>query len=215
MPATLSSYFSQQLRWRRSNTIDYAGGFTHVWRLNPIIAIHYFSLFALQFAYPLAIIRALASHKFFEALEIHIGVMAVFGVYYRWKVRKLPKAERVGAFDFLPLAVLMPVAYALLAPLALFTLDSGSWETRGHEAPEAVPGEAISELSAPVRARRCRTIPRGSLDRATSSTTCCVGPIFGVGLQRHGSVSQAEPGILGGRTARRSSASTRWPACSR
>ncbi|HEY0251347.1 MAG TPA: glycosyltransferase family 2 protein, partial [Kofleriaceae bacterium] len=31
VPTTLSSYFSQQLRWRRSNTIDYAGGFTHVW----------------------------------------------------------------------------------------------------------------------------------------------------------------------------------------
>lgn len=153
VPATLSGYFSQQLRWRRSNTIDYAGGFTHVWRLNPVIAIHYFSLFALQFAYPLAIIRALASHKFFEALEIHIGVMAVFGLVYRWKVRKLPKAERVGAFDFLPLAVLMPVAYALLAPLALFTLDSGSWETRGHDTPDAVPieiGGAIAELSAPL-----------------------------------------------------------------
>ena len=57
VPHTLSGYFSQQLRWRRSNTIDYAGGFTHVWRLNPIIAIHYFSLFALQFAYPIAIVK--------------------------------------------------------------------------------------------------------------------------------------------------------------
>jgi len=150
VPNTLSGYFSQQLRWRRSNTIDYAGGFTHVWRLNPIIAIHYFSLFALQFAYPIAIVKALASQKFFAALEIHIMVMAVFGVFYRWSVRKVPKAERVGAFDFLPLAVLMPVAYALLAPLALFTLDSGSWETRGNEHPEAAPAEAITDISAPV-----------------------------------------------------------------
>ena len=150
VPKTLSSYFSQQLRWRRSNTIDYAGGFTHVWRLNPIIAIHYFSLFALQFAYPIAIVKALAQQKFFAALEIHIMVMAVFGVFYRWCVRKVPKEERVGAFDFLPLSVLMPVAYALLAPLALFTLDSGSWETRGHQEPEAAPAEAVSEISAPV-----------------------------------------------------------------
>ena len=149
VPHDLSGYFSQQLRWRRSNTIDYAGGFTHVWRLNPIIAIHYFSLFALQFAYPLAIIRALASHKFFDALEIHIGVMALFGLFYRWKVRHLPKEERVGAFDFLPLSVLMPVAYALLAPLALFTLDSGSWETRGttEAAPESIPVEPITDIS--------------------------------------------------------------------
>src|SRR6185295_3308788 len=93
-PTTLSGYFSQQLRWRRSNTIDYAGGFTHVWRLNPIIAIHYFSLFALQFAYPLAILRSLASHKFFAALEIHLMVVAVFGLYYRWRVRKLPAEDR-------------------------------------------------------------------------------------------------------------------------
>jgi cellulose synthase/poly-beta-1,6-N-acetylglucosamine synthase-like glycosyltransferase len=150
VPKTLSGYFSQQLRWRRSNTIDYAGGFTHVWRLNPIIAIHYFSLFALQFAYPIAIVKALAAQKFFAALEIHIMVMAVFGVFYRWCVRKVPKEERVGAFDFLPLSVLMPVAYALLAPLALFTLDSGSWETRGHEQPEAAPAEAITDISAPV-----------------------------------------------------------------
>jgi len=77
-------------------------------------------------------------------------VMAVFGVFYRWCVRKVPKEERVGAFDFLPLSVLMPVAYALLAPLALFTLDSGSWETRGHQEPEAAPAEAVTEISAPV-----------------------------------------------------------------
>jgi hypothetical protein len=27
----------------------------------------------------------------------------------------------------------MPITYALLTPLPLFTLDSGSWETRGHD----------------------------------------------------------------------------------
>lgn len=134
-PTTLSGYFSQQLRWRRSNTIDYAGGFTHVWRLNPIIAIHYFSLFALQFAYPMALIRALAAHRFYEALEIHIVIIALFGLFYRWRTRKLPASERVGAMAFLPLAILMPIAYALLAPLALFTLDSGSWETRKSAVP--------------------------------------------------------------------------------
>jgi len=26
----------------------------------------------------------------------------------------------------------MPVAYLLLTPLGMFTLDSSSWETRGH-----------------------------------------------------------------------------------
>ncbi len=148
VPTTLGSYFSQQLRWRRSNTIDYAGGFTHVWRLNPIIAIHYFSLFALQFAYPMAIVRALAAHRFFEAVQIHIMIIIAFGVVYRWKVRNQPKEERVGTLAFLPLAILMPVAYALLAPLALFTLDSGSWETRGHERPVGAL-EPVSDMTGP------------------------------------------------------------------
>src|SRR5206468_2678744 len=66
-PSTLSSYFSQQLRWRRSNLVDYAGAFSHVWRLNPILAIHFFAQFALLIAYPVAVIRALASHHFFPA----------------------------------------------------------------------------------------------------------------------------------------------------
>ena len=33
-----------------------------------------------------------------------------------------------------PMAVLMPVAYLLLTPLGMFTLDTSSWETRGHGA---------------------------------------------------------------------------------
>ena len=156
VPATLSAYFSQQLRWRRSNTIDYAGGFTHVWRLNPIIAIHYFSLFALQFAYPLALIRALGTHRFFDTMVIHMMIIAVMGVVYRYRVRKMPKAERVSAVAFMPLAILMPVAYALLAPLALFTLDSGSWETRSYEPvladePVAAPVREISEFTGSTR----------------------------------------------------------------
>jgi len=156
VPATLSSYFSQQLRWRRSNTIDYAGGFTHVWRLNPIIAIHYFSLFALQFAYPLALIRALGTHRFFDTMVIHMMIIAVMGVVYRYRVRKMPKEERVSAVAFMPLAILMPVAYALLAPLALFTLDSGSWETRSYEPvladePVAAPAREISDFAGSTR----------------------------------------------------------------
>ncbi|MDB4955570.1 MAG: Hyaluronan synthase, partial [Myxococcales bacterium] len=137
VPNTLAAYFSQQLRWRRSNLVDYAGAFSHVWRLNPVLAIHFFAQFALLIAYPLAVIRALGSHHFFPALKIHLALVAMFGLYYRWRVRNRPAEERVGALSFMPLSLLMPVTYALLTPLALFTLDSGSWETRGHEVPEA------------------------------------------------------------------------------
>jgi cellulose synthase/poly-beta-1,6-N-acetylglucosamine synthase-like glycosyltransferase len=144
VPSTLSAYFSQQLRWRRSNIVDYAGGFSHVWRLNPVLAIHFFSLFALLLVYPIAVVRALTAHKFFPGLVLHTEAVVFFGMLYWWRTRTLPKAERVGPLAFIPLSLLMPVTYALLTPLALFTLDTASWETRNHE--EAVPEPAAEPL---------------------------------------------------------------------
>lgn len=167
-PATIMAYFSQQLRWRRSNIVDYAGACSHVWKLNPVLAIHYFAQFALLIAYPIAVIRALGMQKFFPALEIHIGAVALFGLYYRWRVRKMPANERVSAMAFMPLSLLMPITYALLTPLALFTLDTGSWETRGHEADVSVaepPAELVTttgklhHITEPVRARTVEPIP--------------------------------------------------------
>lgn len=150
VPATLSGYFSQQLRWRRSNIVDYAGGFSHVWRLNPVLAIHFFSLFALLLVYPIAVVRALASFRFFPALTLHLQAVVCFGLLYMWRVRKLPRAERVGPLAFAPLTFLMPVTYALLTPLAMFTLDSGSWETRNHAATdEEEAADEGAELASP------------------------------------------------------------------
>ncbi len=168
VPATLSAYFSQQLRWRRSNIVDYAGAFSHVWRLNPVLAIHFFAQFALLIAYPLAVIRALASHKFFPALQIHLGAVAVFGLYYAIRVRKQPASEKVGPLSFMPLSLLMPITYALLTPLALFTLDSGSWETRGHEA-ELEPGvEPITSAGDFATGQHATLVPAAQPVRATS-----------------------------------------------
>ena len=46
------------------------------------------------------------------------------------------------------MGVVMPVTYLVLNALALWTLDSGSWETRGHVAPVRVAeAEAEGELS--------------------------------------------------------------------
>jgi cellulose synthase/poly-beta-1,6-N-acetylglucosamine synthase-like glycosyltransferase len=137
VPNTLAAYFSQQLRWRRSNIVDYAGAFSHVWRLNPVLAIHFFAQFALLVAYPIAVIRAIASGWFYPALQLHIYAVVCLGLYYRWRVRKQPEQERVGPLAFIPLSLLMPITYALLTPLALFTLDSGSWETRDHHDAES------------------------------------------------------------------------------
>ena len=135
VPTKLSQYFSQQLRWRRSSLIDFAAGLTHVWRLNPILAIHFSSIFVLLVIYPIAIIKVILAAKLIPALVLHLEVIAVFGLYYRWSVRKKPPEQRVGALAILPLAILMPLSYALQTPLALFSLDSASWETRNHVAP--------------------------------------------------------------------------------
>jgi cellulose synthase/poly-beta-1,6-N-acetylglucosamine synthase-like glycosyltransferase len=166
VPATLSAYFSQQLRWRRSNIVDYAGGFSHVWRLNPVLAIHFFSLFALLLVYPIAVVRALAAHKFFPALVLHTEAVAFFGMLYRFRTRKLPKAERVGSLAFIPLSLLMPVTYALLTPLALFTLDTASWETRNHE--EAVPEPAAEPIREAITAEIRVGDPTPAVARARS-----------------------------------------------
>jgi cellulose synthase/poly-beta-1,6-N-acetylglucosamine synthase-like glycosyltransferase len=132
VPTTLTGYFAQQLRWRRSRIIDYAGACSHVWRLNPLLAIHYFSLSILLVVYPIAVFHTLVSGRFFHALFAHLMVLSFYGLVYRWNVRKLPVHDRVGVLAYAPIAIVMPVTFALLTPLALFTLDSTNWETRGH-----------------------------------------------------------------------------------
>ncbi len=138
VPRTLGAYFSQQLRWRRSNLVDYTGGLAHIWKLNPLIAINYFAMFVVLIGYPIAVVRALGAKMFFPAVVGHLHVLLVFGLYYRWRVRTWAPADRVGALSFLPQSLVMPITYALLTPLALLTLDSTSWETRGH--PSGVAG---------------------------------------------------------------------------
>jgi cellulose synthase/poly-beta-1,6-N-acetylglucosamine synthase-like glycosyltransferase len=132
VPATLAGYFSQQLRWRRSNVVDYSGGCSHVWRLNPLLAINYFSMAVVLVVYPIGIYKALAAHVFLPAVLAHFTILTLYGVYYRWRVRKWPPHERVSAFSYIPHSLVMPITSGLLMPLALFTLDSSSWETRGH-----------------------------------------------------------------------------------
>ncbi len=133
VPSTLYAYFSQQLRWRRSNVIDYSSGAGHVWRLNPLLAIHWFSMAIVLVIYPIGVYRAIAAHKLMAALAVHLAILVGFGLNYRWRVRKWPAHERVGALSYLPQAIVMPIANALMTPLALFTLDSASWETRNHD----------------------------------------------------------------------------------
>jgi len=147
-PATLPKYFSQQLRWRRSNFIDYMAGVTHVWKLNPFVALHYCALFALQFTYPVVVLSHILAGTFWPLASFHIVVLLFLGVLYRWQVRALPEEQKVSPWSFAAMGVVMPVTYLVLNALALWTLDSGSWETRGHVAPVRVAeAEAEGELS--------------------------------------------------------------------
>lgn len=135
-PTTLRGYFNQQLRWKRSNIVDFMVGIGHAWRLHPLLCLHYLSMLLLVLVYPVVIAVHLAQHQFFDLLMFHLLLIGMFGLVYHFapSVRALPPWLRVHPISFLPMAVLMPVAYLLLTPLGLFTLDSSSWETRGHQA---------------------------------------------------------------------------------
>jgi cellulose synthase/poly-beta-1,6-N-acetylglucosamine synthase-like glycosyltransferase len=146
-PETLTKYFSQQLRWRRSNMIDVLCSFNHVWKLNPIVALHYLSLFAMLISYPVVVIQSLVNGFFWDLAIIHLAILAVFGVVYWIDTRSYPAAARVDPFWFLPMAVVMPVTYLLYTPLGLFTLDSSSWETRGGGGTPAPRLEVSAELA--------------------------------------------------------------------
>jgi cellulose synthase/poly-beta-1,6-N-acetylglucosamine synthase-like glycosyltransferase len=136
-PDTLTKYFAQQLRWRRSNLVDFLCGASHAWRLHPVVAIHYLSLFGMLVSYPLVIAHNLMFGSFYELAFFNLTILSLFGFVYGWGTRHLPAEQRVHPIWVLPMAILMPVTYLLYTPLALFTLDSSSWETRGKPQPQS------------------------------------------------------------------------------
>jgi cellulose synthase/poly-beta-1,6-N-acetylglucosamine synthase-like glycosyltransferase len=135
-PTTLTGYFNQQLRWKRSNIIDFACGLSHAWKLHPLVGVHYLSMLALLLVYPFIIISHCIAGDLLPLMGFHVGVVGLCGVIYHFhpSTRRLPREFRVHPIWFLPMAVLMPTAYVVLTPLGLFTLHSSSWETRGHTA---------------------------------------------------------------------------------
>jgi N-acetylglucosaminyltransferase len=130
----LRSYFNQQLRWKRSNIVDFICGIGHAWTLHPLLCVHYLSMLLLLLVYPFVIAFHVMEGEFFELAMLHVAVIGALGLVYHCarSTRQLPPWLRVHPIAFLPMAVLMPVAYVLLTPLGLFTLDTASWETRGH-----------------------------------------------------------------------------------
>jgi cellulose synthase/poly-beta-1,6-N-acetylglucosamine synthase-like glycosyltransferase len=130
VPTTLPELLSQQLRWRRSRIVDYTCACSHVWRLNPLLAIHFFSQALMIVVYPIGVYHLLAAHGFLRAILVHCALLVLYGAFYAWRVRRWPREERVGVLSYAPMAIVLPVTLALMTPLALFTLDSTSWETR-------------------------------------------------------------------------------------
>jgi cellulose synthase/poly-beta-1,6-N-acetylglucosamine synthase-like glycosyltransferase len=144
-PTQLRPYFNQQLRWKRSNIVDFIVGLGHAWTLHPLMCLQYLSLLLLLMVYPFIIVMHALDGMFLDLIMMHAFVIGLFGsiYYFSPSVRKLPPWLRVHPLAFLPMAILMPVAYLILTPLGLFTLDSSSWETRGHSgspAPSSTPG---------------------------------------------------------------------------
>ncbi|HEU0036265.1 MAG TPA: glycosyltransferase [Kofleriaceae bacterium] len=141
-PTSLRAYFNQQLRWKRSNIVDFLVGITHAWELHPLLCLQYLSMLLLLLVYPFVIATHVARGDFFDLAMFHVAVIGAFSMIYYFapSVRRLPPWLRVHPIAFLPMAVLMPVAYLLLTPLGLFTLDSSSWETRGHQGSPASAG---------------------------------------------------------------------------
>jgi cellulose synthase/poly-beta-1,6-N-acetylglucosamine synthase-like glycosyltransferase len=131
-PATYGKYFAQQLRWRRSNLVDIICGITHAARLHPVVGLHYLCSGALLVAYPAAVIQKLIDGTFWELAAFHLLILAVLGAIYAVHARQLPRNMRVHPLWFLAMAVVMPMTYLVCTTLAMFTLDSSSWETRGH-----------------------------------------------------------------------------------
>jgi hypothetical protein len=68
-----------------------------------------------------------------SCLRALLGVPIKYGEdHYRGPVRAWREHRRVGALSFVPQALVMPVTYGLLTPLALTTFDAGSCQTRSH-----------------------------------------------------------------------------------
>ena len=132
VPNTLAHYFAQQVRWRRSNIVDLLGGLSHIWTLHPAIALHYFAMGTLLLCYPTIVALSFFHGFFWPVAMIHLATLTFFACLYLCATRHDKRLPHIDAHAFLAMSVIMPASYLICTVLALFTLDSGSWETRQH-----------------------------------------------------------------------------------
>jgi cellulose synthase/poly-beta-1,6-N-acetylglucosamine synthase-like glycosyltransferase len=138
-PATLSNYMSQQLRWRRSNLIDFITAVPHLMKFHPFVVIHYMSMALLLLFYPLTLASQFARLGFVIPMIEHALLVTTFALAYEFNKHKLPEMARTNGLWFMSMAFVFPVMYITMTPLALATLGTTSWETRGHGAKVKLP----------------------------------------------------------------------------
>ncbi|MFN0193889.1 MAG: glycosyltransferase [Aestuariivirga sp.] len=131
-PVTMHHYVSQQLRWRRSNTIDFITALPQLSRFHPVVLVHYISIAMLLLFYPLFLASQFSRLGFMLPMLEHSLLVTVFALAYDMNKRKLPDFARTSGIWFLAMAFVFPVMYITLTPLAIATLGTSSWETRGH-----------------------------------------------------------------------------------
>jgi N-acetylglucosaminyltransferase len=130
-PADLPTYLSQQLRWRRSNIIDFITAIPHLTRFHPFVLVHYCSIALLLLFYPLTLASQMARLGFVIPMIEHALLVTVFALAYELNKHKLPKMARTSGLWFMSMAFVFPVMYVTMTPLALASLGTTSWETRG------------------------------------------------------------------------------------
>jgi cellulose synthase/poly-beta-1,6-N-acetylglucosamine synthase-like glycosyltransferase len=133
-PATIPNYLSQQLRWRRSNIVDFLTAIPFLHRFHPLVLIHYMSMALLLLFYPLTLASQVVRLGFVIPMIEHSLLVTVFALAYELNKHKLPEMARTSGLWFMSMAFVFPVMYITMTPLALATLGTTSWETRGHGA---------------------------------------------------------------------------------
>lgn len=130
-PATIAHYLNQQLRWRRSNIVDFVSAVPNLNKFNPVVLVHYISMALLLLFYPLFLVSQIIHLGFVIPMLEHALLVTVFALAYELNKSKLPDFAQISGIWFLSMAFVFPVMYITMTPLALATLGTSSWETRG------------------------------------------------------------------------------------
>lgn len=144
-PTNMAAYLNQQLRWRRSNMIDLITAIPHMHQFNIYVLVHYLSMGALLFFYPLFLLAKSMELQFVLPMIWHAALVTTFAVCYEFCKGDLPEFARTSGLWFIAMAAVFPVVYLTMTPLGLFTLGTTSWETRGGKKPSGAASQAAAQ----------------------------------------------------------------------